>query len=941
MKYGFAAATVVSCFFLVDCLPKQVNEPVDFVHEKSDIEADEAVIYGKLPNGVRYAVMQNDTPTKTAALRMRFGTGSLNETDEQQGLAHYLEHMAFNGSKNIPEGEMIKRLERFGLAFGADTNAYTSFDETVYTLDLPEVSEEILDETLMIMRETAENLSLDQGAIDRERGVVQAEKRRGDSPGARASRASLKFLTEGSRISDRLPIGIDETLASMGTNLFRDYYEAYYRPENTFIVLVGDIETDYATTKIAEFFEDWQAVGEAREQQDAGLTSPRRGNVGHFTDPEVQTRITLATIKPYAEKEDTAANRKEALLDGLGNRILNRRLSSRARQADAEFIGGGAGYSYSHETAEIMSLSMSSRPENWQKALAVGEQELRKALKFGFTPAELDEQLANSRKSLQVSVQTSETRRTGSLASGILSGFSNDSVVSHPSSALERFKSYVDEITVEDIWHRFKEKWSAVDEPLLYLQTSEILENPEQTITAAFEESRALVVEANEVEEASVFAYTGFGEPGKIVKEDYIEDVDAHLIAFENNVLLNFKETDFAKDQISISISVGDGGFSMPRKSAALQILASNVMAAGGLEAHSADDIQRLLAGKAVGVGFGIGVQAFSISGGTVSSDLEDQFNLMAAHLIAPGYREEAKARYDKYIESWYPTLDSTPSGVASRDVSRILHSNDPRYGIPNQADLISEEIETVRNWIGPQLEDGQIEIGVVGDIDKNKVIEQVSRTFGALPKRKLGHKDYPEMMQVSFPTAPKKPIGLTHSGDANRALLLVYWPAPDGTDTMRNRHLSILRSIFGNRLTDVIREEEGAAYSPSAGRNGSRFYKNYGYLSASLGLTPEKVSDMIKKLDEVAADFQSGNISDDEFNRAIKPVLENLDSSLESNGFWMRVISNAQTDTWDIDNFRTREEEFKNMTLADIKPLAAQIFRADKAVRIQILPEK
>jgi zinc protease len=941
MKYGFAVAAVVSSFFLVDCSPKQTNGPVDFAHQKSDLVADDAVVYGKLPNGVRYAVMQNDTPTKTAALRVRFGTGSLNESDLQQGLAHFLEHMAFNGSKNIPEGEMIKRLERFGLAFGADTNAYTSFDETVYTLDLPEVSEEILDETLMIMRETAKNLSLEQEAIERERGVVQAEKRRGDSAGARASRASLKFFTEGSRISDRLPIGTDETLSSMGADLFRDYYQAYYRPENTFIVLVGDIETDYATTKIAEFFNDWQAVGEARESQDAGITPARGSDTGYFTDPEIQTRITLATIKPYMEKEDTVANRKKSFIDGLGNRILNRRLSSLARKADADFIGGGAGYSYSQKTAEIMSLSMSSRPENWKKALIVGEHELRKALEFGFTQAELDEQLANSRKSLQVSVQTAETRRTGSLASGILSGFSNESVFSHPASALERFETYVDDITVDDVWSRFKEQWSALDEPLLYLQTSEIIENPEKTIQNAYAESRAIDVEANEANKGGVFAYTDFGKPGNIVNTEYIEDIDAHLITFENNVLLNFKKTDFAKDQISISISIGDGGFSMPKKSAALQFLASNVMSAGGLEAHSADDIQRLLAGKAVGVGFGIGAQSFSISGGTVPSDLEHQFNLMAAQLTAPGYRQEAKARYDKYIESWYPTLDSTPGGVASRDVSRILHSNDARYGIPNQAELLAEDIETIKNWIGPQLAEGQIEIGVVGDIDKDRVIEQVARTFGALPKRELGHKTYPDMMQLSFPKAPQKPITLTHSGDANRALLRVYWPAPDGTDTMRNRRLSILRSIFGNRLTDVIREEEGAAYSPSAGRNGSRFYKNYGYMSASLGLTPEKVPEMIKKLDEVAADFQSTNISDDEFERAIKPVLENLDSSLESNGYWMRVISNAQTDTWDIDNFRTREKAFQNMTLEDIKPLAAEIFRADNAVRIQILPEK
>ena len=938
-KTVLAASTVL--VLLASCGPKKISGPVDFAHQASDIKADPAVVYGKLENGVRYAVMHNDTPTKTAALRVRIATGSLNETDEQRGVAHFLEHMAFNGSKNIPEGEMIKRLERHGLAFGADTNAYTSFDETVYTLDLPEVSDELFDETLMIMRETVENLTLDQDAIDRERGVVQAEKRRGDSPGARAGRDSLRFVTEGSRIMERLPIGSDETLKSMNAEDFRAYYQAYYRPENTFVVLVGDIETDYAAAKIAEYFGDWVAPGIAGESKGAGTTPARGMDIGYFVDPEIQTTISVSTIKPYVEEDDSVAYRKRSIIKGLGNRILNRRLSALALKSDAVFIGGGAGGSSTYETAQSMGYSFSSRPENWKKALAVGEQELRKALKYGFTQAELNEQIVNFRKSLEVSVQTAETRRTGGLASGILGAYSSERVYSHPASGLERFSLYVDDITTEQVWEAFKIQWSALDAPLIYLKTSELLENPEDEIRKAYEDSQAVEVTPNEAQDLGTFAYTDFGAPGKVVSRKHIDDVDADLIKFENNVLLNMKKTDFEKDVIRISISVGDGSLSMPRKDAALEILADNVMSAGGLEAHSDDDIRTLLAGKAVGAGFGIGTRNFGISGSTVPSDLTDQFNIMMAQLIAPGYREESKARYDKYIESWYPTLDSTPGGVASRDVGQLIHVGDVRYGVPDQAALLSATIEDVKAWIGPQLKDGQIEITVVGDIDKDEIIHQVSRTFGTLSKRKLGHKDYPHMTGLTFPKGRRTPVTLTHSGDENRALLKVYWPAPDGSEIMRNRRLSVLRSIFSNRLTDIIREEEGVAYSPSAGRSGSRIFKNYGYMSASLGLKPKKVPAMITKLDEIAVDFQTGNITDDEFERAIQPILENLDSSLESNSYWQGVISNAQTDTWSIDNFRTRDAAYKDMTLAELKPLAADIFKKQNAYRIQILPAK
>ena len=381
---------------------------------------------------------------------------------------------------------------------------------------------------------------------------------------------------------ERLPIGTGETLATINTDDFKAYYNGYYRPENTFVVLVGDIKTDYAITKIADYFADWTVNTAPSIHANAGTTPPRGADIGYFVDPEIQTSITLSTLKPYTDYTDTTARRKKSFIDGLGNRILNRRFSSLAQKSDAVFIGGGVGSSSAYETADTMSLTMSSRPENWQMALAVGEQELRKALKYGFTQAELDEQLANSKKSMQVSGQTADTRRTGSLASGILGAFAGEGVYTHPRTSLERFSVYENDITLEDVWGRFKEQWSALDTPMLYLQTSVILENPTADIKQAYMDSLTVEVEANAVLETSEFAYTNFGIAGKISSEKYIEDIDTHLIAFENNVLLNFKKTDFEKDTVRISVSVGDGNLSAPRKDFALMSLAGTVMGAGG-----------------------------------------------------------------------------------------------------------------------------------------------------------------------------------------------------------------------------------------------------------------------------------------------------------------------------------------------------------------------
>jgi len=436
--------SVLSLLILSGCGVSETELPaledVPFAHLASDLPVDTAITYGELSNGLRYAVRQNDTPTKTATLLMRIDTGSLNETEETRGLAHFLEHMAFNGSENIPEGEMTKRLERFGLAFGADTNASTSFDETTYQLELPDVTEEMLNETLGIMRETAERLTLAPEAIEKERGVIQAERRARSNPAFKAFLDQLDFYAGHTILPDRLPIGTEETINSVTPEQFRDFYKRYYRPEKTFITLVGDLEPAFALEKIEEFFGDWEnpadsASGLSVEVGSAPIQEPR---ARVYSDPEIQTSVSLSVMKPYEAEMDTVANRKDGLIEGMGNRILNRRLGKMARTETSAFISAGVGRSNFFDVAEISSLSVSAQPENWDAALAQGEQALRQALEFGFSQAELDEQIANIENSLEVSVQTSPTRRTPRLARQIMGAFSNESVVTTPETVFRR-----------------------------------------------------------------------------------------------------------------------------------------------------------------------------------------------------------------------------------------------------------------------------------------------------------------------------------------------------------------------------------------------------------------------------------------------------------------------------------------------------------------------
>lgn len=946
LRLPSALFAAFSLFAATPALAKDADSKSGFAHDQSDLKPDSRVVYGTLDNGLRYAVMKNSTPSGVAALRMRIATGSLNETDKQQGIAHFLEHMAFNGSKNVAEGEMIKRLERYGLAFGADTNASTGFSQTTYKLNLPTVGEEILNEAFFLMRETAENLTLDKEAIDRERGVIASEKRSRDSVNFRALVANMDFFTAGSGLTDRLPIGIDETIATMPRSEFVKYYQGYYRPKNTFITFIGDVDTAVAIQKIEAYFADWQPSKGPLPDADIPPVDIIPGKVGYHQNDEILTFVSLGSLNPYEERADTAVQRKEDFTRILGMRILNRRLWRKTDVGDAPFLDGRVSRYAPEQTVDGTILRLRSRPENWKEALAAGDQEIRSALAYGFSQAELDEQILRARKSFQTAVDRKGTRKTYAraeynYANALLNSFAQERVFTSPEDNLAIFEEFAAEISVAEVERVFRQRWASFEKPVIYLATSAKLKDPEAEIMSAFFASRKIALSPPEKQDVQAFAYTAFGDAGRVVQESYLADADAYRVRFNNNVRLNFKQTDFDADTIAVRVRVGSGFLSMPSKDEGLRRLAENLLGGSGVDGHSADDLATLFAGKRVGARVRLrrDNDALEVIGGTGREDFADQMNLITAHVIAPSYREQTANRYQEKMKAWYPTHDATPMTVAEKELPRMIRSGDPRYGYTDLDTFLKPQIQDVKDWLGPQLENGLIEITIVGDIDKETAIAEVARTFGALPKRADSKNDYSEMRTLNFPVSPDKPFTYYHQGNPDQAVVRVYWPAPDASNPRDIFKMQVMRSIFRNRLTTVLREEMGATYSPGAGLFANDVFEDYGYIFASVTVAPEKADDVREAILAVGEDLAKGTIDQDVFGRALKPIVDDIDSTLENNSYWMAVLGDAQTEGHGIVRHRLRETVLKTMTVDEIKTLAAQVFDSSVAVPAYVLP--
>lgn len=912
------------------------SEPV-WAFEVSDIEVDPGYVFGRLDNGMRYILRQNGTPEGTAMVRMRIDSGSLDETDSERGLSHYLEHMAFNGSTNIPEGEMIKLLEREGLAFGADTNASTGFEAITYMLNLPRNDEELLDTALMLMRETASEITIAEDAVERERGVILAERRDRRNFGQRAREDSFEFTSPDARYPDRLPIGTLEILENATAAQLRALYERTYTPENTVLVIVGDYSVAVMEAKIRERFADWQGGPAPTDPVTGPIDIDRQGLTDIYLDPALSESVTISRFSQWRDEPDTLANRDKQALRGIAYSIIGRRLARLARGEDAPFRGASYGSGEVFEDARVTGITVSSADGEWRKGMLAAVREVRQALAYGFTQAEVDEQMANFRTALENAVKAADTRTNGAYVGQALSLVSSERIPTSPEYRLTNFERLVKLVSPESVHQALIDDVAPLENPLIRFQGRSVPEGGKDALRTAFAEGMALPIAAPIDNGPLEFAYTEFGTPGDVVSDAVDDRLGIRMLRFANGVRLNLKSTDIREDRISWRLSV-DGGSLINTADDPLKTAMVSALGNGGLGKHSQDELQSVLAGRSVSARIGTTAEAFTFRGGTTPRDLELQMRLLAASLTDPGYRREGEERYRRSIENFFANLDATPGRALSNALGAILSDNDPRYSLQDKSAFLALSYEKLKADIGDRLANGAIEIAVVGDFDEDAAIAAVASTIGALPEREAEFQQRDEARIRSF-TDKRGLTTLTHSGEADQALVRLTWPTNDDEDFSEEMKLTLLARIVRLELTDRLREELGQAYSPSAGSSSSSVYPDYGTFRVQASVDVSQVEPTRAAIVDLIKDLRNGPIDPDLIERARKPILESYDNMLKGLGGWMSLTGLAQAKPRRINRYFAAPEMLKGLTSEDMQAIALQYLDPAAAVEIHVLP--
>ena len=916
---------------------------IPFPHESSDLKMDPAATYGTLPNGMRYVVRANKEPKERASLRLLVEAGAVHEKDDQQGLAHFLEHMAFNGSKHFPPASLIEFFQRMGMNFGGDTNASTWFTRTLYLLELPDTKETTLAEGMKVFRDYADGLLLKLEEIEKERGIILSEKRTRDSVGYRTSLAKQKFMLRGTMFERRDVIGTEEVLKQAGRDRFADFYDAWYRPELMSLVIVGDIDVKAVVRQLTEAFSPVAPRGQPRPQPDLGKVHAFQGvnPFYHFESEAPDTNVSILTITPYTKEPDTAATRVKYIPRNIAHAMINRRLSILAKKEGAPFKNGGTGAGENYNFYRQTVMSLNCRADQWSDALAVADQELRRALEHGFQKPELQEVVANFRNSLEQAVKTAPTRRSDAIADEIADTLLERDVWTTPEDDLALYGPALEKLTVEDCVAALREAWSPRHRLVMVTGNARIADDKSKAMTAiqqAFEKSQAIAVAPPDTMADAKWAYTNFGTPGKVAKRDHVADLDVHLLQFENGVRLNLKKTDFEANRIRMSVRVGNGQLTEPRNQPGLASYLGWTYTEGGLGKHSADDLRRILAGKTVGAGFGAGADAFVINGGTNREDLLLQLQLVAARITDPGFRPEAARQARKSIEEIYLSFQHTAGGPFTLEVAKLIASGDSRFGLPAKEEMMKRNLDEVKAWVTPELARGAMEIAIVGDIDVDATIAAVAQTLGALPKRDA-KPDFPEARVIKCPSTPFT-RHFEIDTEIPKGTVALYWPTTDGRDIRRARRLNMLSEVFSDRLRLKVREELGDAYSPGVGSNASDIFPGYGYIQSSVTVDPPRAKQVADIIAEIAGEIATQGITEDQLDRAKKPVLTSLRESARTNQYWLgSVLARAQERPEVLDWCRSRYADNEAITIPELMELAKSYLSADRASRVTVVP--
>jgi zinc protease len=919
---------------LINITSAQITDP------DKPIQPDPDIKIGKLDNGLTYYIKQNKKPEQRMELRLAVNAGSICETDAQQGLAHFCEHMCFNGTKNFPSNRIINMMEEMGVKFGADLNANTGFDETIYMLKIPTDSIEWINRGFQVLGDWAYQVSMEDKEIDKERGVIIEEWRLGLGANERMMAKYIPVILKGSRYAERIPIGKVDVIKSFPYDTLRAFYKSWYRPDLMAVVVVGDIDPVLAEKKIKEYLGPVPKAVNVPERVEYPVPGNTEPLISIVTDKEATGYDATIFFKHPKSGNITYGDFRDHLVRLLYTGMLNNRLQEIARKPESPFLYAGADYNtFFGRSVDAYYLSTGAKENQIEKSIDMVLTENERACQFGFTATELEREKKDFFSLYEKAAKESDKTESESYADEFVRNYIDKESIPGIKKEFEIVKAYLPEITLEEL-NRIGRTWTT-DENMTALITAQEKEG----VKIPDEDEVLNIIKAVKTRKIEAYVDAVSDTPllpvapvaTSVVTRSDDTKFGLTEITFANGVRMILKATDFKNDEIVLS-AYSPGGTSLyPDSDIMSANLATTIITQSGLGDYDFTGLQKKLSGNTARLTPYINELNEGVTGACSPKDLETMLQLNYLYFTKIRRDESAYDGLISRIRNMIKPMRSNPQVIFQDTLSKIVSLNSPRVIFaPTDAQINQINLDKSINIFRDRFADASdFTYIMAGNFKVEEVIPVLEKYIGGLPsiKRKENWKDvtpgFPKgLINVNVPknSEPQSSVAMVWEGKFN-------WSDKD------RRGFTMLMSILAIKCRESMREDQGEVYGVSVNGSTSKFPKPEYSIQSTWGCKPENITRLSETVIGEMEKIKKEGPSETDLAKVKETLIRDRETNIKENSFWLSVIKNHYLlgdKLLTLDEYKTIINSY---TVAEIKAVANKYLNTKSYVQVELTP--
>jgi zinc protease len=906
------------------------------------LPTDPALVTGTLPNGVRYIIREHANPKDRVSVWMHVSSGALNEETAELGLAHYLEHMAFNGSANFPPGQVVKFFESLGLTFGQHQNAFTSIDQTTYQLALADNKAQSLDQALLFFSDVAFRLTLDPGEIDQERSIILEEKRSRLSPGQRVSDQVLKRIAPGSRFETNMPlIGTEETIKSVQRPAFESYWKTWYTPGNITLIVVGDLPSAESRSLIEKHF-GAEPARTSPPDRDVGVKPYTQDGAIVVTDPEqLRAEISFNKVFPASAPTLTQGQMRDELVELIGTWCLNQRLAKKLEAGAVSFINADVSVQNVAGSIRWVTGQITAEPAKWGQAFKDLATEVRRAQLHGFEEAEVQSAIAAIISGAEQQASREGTQPAQALLRQYNGQVAAGEPIMSPTQNLQVLQRLLPTLTAPEVSARFAKEFDPANLKFVAeLPSSGSV--PTEAELIAFGRSAMSVTPAKEVAEAKITALLDKQPaPGKATDASTHSSSGVTSAWLPSGARVHHRFIDVEKQRATVTITLAGGVINETPANRGVTDAAMLIGSRTATGSLRSTQIREFMTDKKVDVRAGASEDAVTITvtgnPSELATGLELAYLMLTDPVIEPAALDQWKTAQLQAIAQ----RQAVPQGVFQEMLAdSVFPAGDAR-----QRPLTAEQVQRltakdVQAWLKRLVAESPMEVAVVGDITIDKAMPLVETFVGSLPAReRIGSGTLASQRRLERTGGPRT-AERTVATQTKQAIVLSGFFGADATNLRDVRLLNLASRVLTMRMNKVIREEKQLVYSIGARSAPATAWPGYGLFFANAPTDTAKVPALISTIGEIYDAFAKEGPTADELGIATKQIFNTFEQQLQDPGYWTVQLGTLSYRDRKLDDIMSTKEAYGAFTSADVREAFARYYKPDSTMVFSVLPK-